>query len=85
MLNPTHPISAQELTRQKGQALTGVVQLGVFFMLAIQVATALWTLYLYRQVNDLRLWTARSQQVKTLLQRLESNLYKSESSPSMAL
>jgi len=71
--------SAEDLTRGQGAALTGLVQFGVLLILVIQFATALWTLYLFHEVNVQREWTRRSLQVQTLLRRLESELYESES------
>lgn len=71
--------SAEDLTRGQGAALTGLVQFGVLLILVIQFATALWTLYLFHEVNVQREWTRRSLQVQTLLRRLESDLYESES------
>jgi signal transduction histidine kinase/ActR/RegA family two-component response regulator len=71
--------SAEELTRGQGAALTGLVQFGVLLILVIQFATALWTLYLFHEVNVQREWTRRSLQVQTILRRLESDLYQAES------
>ena len=71
--------SAEELTRGQGAALTGLVQFGVLLILVIQFATALWTLYLFHEVNVQREWTRRSLQVQTILRRLESDLYEAES------
>jgi signal transduction histidine kinase/ActR/RegA family two-component response regulator len=71
--------SAEELTRGQGAALTGLVQFGVLLILVIQFATALWTLYLFHEVNIQREWTRRSLQVQTILRRLESDLYEAES------
>lgn len=71
--------SAEELTRGQGAALTGLVQFGVLLILVIQFATALWTLYLFHEVNVQREWTRRSLQVQTTLRRLESDLYEAES------
>ena len=71
--------SAEELTRGQGAALTGLVQFGVLLILVIQFATALWTLYLFHEVNVQREWTRRSLQVQTTLRRLESDLYQAES------
>ncbi|MFN8611415.1 MAG: ATP-binding protein [Vulcanimicrobiota bacterium] len=71
--------SAEELTRGQGAALTGLVQFGVLLILVIQFATALWTLYLFHEVNTQREWTRRSLQVQSILRRLESELYEAES------
>ncbi|MBS2034914.1 response regulator [bacterium] len=71
--------SAEDLTRGQGAALTGLVQFGVLLILVIQFATALWTLYLFHEVNTQREWTRRSLQVQTILRRLESDLYEAES------
>lgn len=71
--------SAEDLTRGQGAALTGLVQFGVLLILVIQFATALWTLYLFHEVNTQREWTRRSLQVQAILRRLESDLYEAES------
>ena len=71
--------SSEDLTQGQGAAMTTLVQFGVLLILIIQFATALWTLYLFHAVDVQRHWTRRSERVQSLIRRLESDLYQSES------